>query len=71
MTDPNQPTLKQLHRLKGWFEHLSTPGPKLVIRKNGVETHQPYPEEGRQTAMKQLLEINKMIADHPKTKEQS
>tara|TARA_R110000822_G_scaffold74178_2_gene178323 strand:- start:3599 stop:3811 length:213 start_codon:yes stop_codon:yes gene_type:complete len=70
MTASTQPTLKQLHRLKGWFEHLSTPGPKLVIRKNGVETHQPYPEEGRQTAMKQLLEINEMIANHPNNQEE-
>ena len=70
MTEPTQPTLEQLHRLKGWFDHLAPPGPKLVIRKNGVETPQPYPEEGQQAAKQTLTESNEMIANHPDTSEE-
>lgn len=57
----------QLKRMKNWMEHLSKPGPKVVFRnKSGVETSQPYPEEGRQEAVKALKEINAMIAEREK-----
>ena len=61
------PTMEQLKRMRNWMEHMSKPGPKVVFRdKNGVETAQPYPEDGRQEAVKALKEINSMIAKREK-----
>jgi hypothetical protein len=65
MPDTNPPTLKQLQWLRGWFKHFSTPGPKVVLRSDGVETPQPFPDDSRQKCITKLAEIDALIAAHP------
>ena len=70
MTDQQQPTLKQLLWLRGWFKHLSTNGPKVVFRSGTTETPHPFPEDSRLKCLQTLAQINAMIDAHPDTKEQ-
>lgn len=70
MTDQQPPTLKQLLWLRGWFEHLSTTGPKVVFRSGTTETPHPFPEDSRLKCLQTLAQINAMIDAHPDTKEQ-
>lgn len=70
MTDQQAPTLKQLLWLRGWFKHLSAPGPKVVFRSGNTETHHPFPEDSRLRSIKTLEQIEALIATHPDNTEQ-
>ena len=53
--------MKHLLWLKRWMQHMSQPGPKVVFRRNGVETPQPYPEKGRKQAVANLALVEQEI----------
>jgi hypothetical protein len=64
------PTLKQLRWLEGWFERLSTPGPKAELRIEGRVTPVPYPEASRLECEQTLAKIRELIAQHPDSQEE-